>query len=92
MNSRRFIVILYVVLLASLGTAAGVMFYDAQAEYAQLKLAEAKNRRLLGEAEARLATQEQILHRLQTDPVYLEKVLRRNGYVKPDEYIFRFPE
>lgn len=92
MNSRRFIVLLYVVLLASLGTGAGVLFYDAQAELTQLRLKEAENRRLLADAEARLAAQEEILRRLQTDPVYLEKVLHKNGYSKPDEYIFRFPE
>lgn len=84
--------LIYVVLLASLGTGAGVLFYDARAELVQLRLKEAENRRLLAEAEARLAAQEEILRRLQTDPVYLEKVLRKNGYAKPDDYIFRFPE
>jgi len=91
-NSRHFILTLYVLLFAGLGTGGGILFEDAREEYQQLKLTEAKNRQLLAEAEARLAAQEEILRRLQTDPVYLEKVLRRNGYTKPEEYIFVYPE
>ncbi len=91
-NSRRLLVLLYVLLFAGLGTGAGVLFSDAWAKYRELKLVEADHRRKLAEAEARLAEQEQILKRLQTDPAFLEKVLRRNGYARPGEYIFRFED
>ena len=92
MNSHRFILLLYVVLFAGLGTGAGVLFWDAREQYNKLKLDEADHRRRLAEAEARLAEQEQILKRLQSDPAFLEKVLRRNGYAQPGEYIFRFED
>jgi cell division protein DivIC len=91
-KSRRFILLIYFVLFAGLGTGAGVLFSDAKGQYDKLKRDEANNRRRLAEAEARLAEQEQILKRLQTDPVFLEKVLRRNGYAQPGEYIFRFED
>ena len=79
-------------LFAGLGTGAGVLFSGEWAKYRELKLVEADHRRKLAEAEARLAEQEQILKRLQTDPAFLEKVLRRNGYARPGEYIFRFED
>jgi cell division protein DivIC len=91
-NSRRFIVILYVVLFAGLGAGALALFNDARKEYGQLKQAETANRRRLAEAQARLAAQEKILERLRTDPAYVEKVLRRHGYAKPGDYIFRFED
>lgn len=92
MNSRRSIVLFYVVLLAGLGTGGGVLVSDAWGEYKKLQADEAALRRRLAEAEHRLAEQEQILKRLQTDPTYLEKVLHKNGYARPDEYIFRFED
>jgi len=91
-NTRRLIATLYALLLAGLATGAGVLFYAAHEEYNQLKQAEAVSRRHLAEAEARLAAQEKILQRLQTDPAYVEKVLRRNGYAKPGEFIFRYDD
>lgn len=92
MNSRRFIVILYAVLFAGLGAGALALFNDASKEYEQLRQAGAANRRRLAEAQARLAVQEKILERLRTDPTYVEKVLRRHGYAKPGDYIFRFED
>ena len=92
MNSRRLIAVLYALLFAGLGTGAAVLFFDARAEYNQLKQAEALGRRRLAEAQARLAAQEKILKRLQTDPAYVEKVLRRNGYAKPGEYLFLYDD
>ena len=92
MNSRRLIVILYVVLFAGLGTVAAILFEDAREEYHQLKLAEAENRRHLAAAEAKLAAQEEILRRLKTDSEYLKKVLQKNGYAQPEDFIFLYPE
>ena len=90
MNSRRLIVTLYVLLFAGLGVGAGALFIDARAEYLELKQAEADGKRRLAAAQLRLAEQERILERLRSDPEYVEKVLRRLGYAKPGEYIFRF--
>ena len=47
----------------------------------------------LAAAEDALRAKELILQRLQTDPAYVEKVIRMNlHYAKPDELIFRFDE
>lgn len=90
-NSRRFITVLYVVLLSGLGVGAGALFLDARAEYNQLKQVETTNRRNLAEAEARLREQERVLQRMRTDPAYVEKVIRQKlHYARPGEVIFRF--
>lgn len=93
MNSRRFITLLYVVLLGGLGLIAVVFYLEARAEYNQLKESESAIHRRLAEKEAQLAEQKTILARLQTDPAYVEKVLRqRLHYAKPGEVIFRFED
>ena len=93
MNSRPLIVSLYVILFAGFGVGAGLLFYEAQAEYRQLKLVETASRQRLAVESARLQTQQKILERLRTDPAFVEKVLReRWGYARPGEVIFRFPE
>ncbi len=90
MTQRRLLIALYALLFVGSGVGAGALFFDAQAEYQQLKLAEAVSQRRLAEAQARLAEQEKILQRLRTDPEFVEKVLRQRGYLKPGEYIFRY--
>ena len=68
-------------------------FLDAREEYQRLKRLEAISRQRLAEAQAKLDEQEKILERLRSDPVYVEKVIRRRlGYAKPEEYIFRFED
>jgi cell division protein FtsB len=68
-------------------------FLDAREEYQRLKRLEAVSRQRLAEAQAKLDEQEKILERLRSDPVYVEKVIRRRlGYAKPEEYIFRFED
>ena len=91
MNPRQLIFSLYLVLFVGLGAGAGALFLDARDEYNHLKLTETASKRRLVEAQARLAEQEKILERLQTDPEFVEKVIRqRLGYTKPGDYIFRF--
>ena len=93
MNSRQLIAGLYVILFVGFGVVAGVMFFDARAEYNQLKLAEASSRQRLATEEARLAAQQKILERLRSDPEYVAKVLKaRWGYATPGEVIYRYPE
>ena len=93
MNPRHLIASLYVILFLGFGVGAGVLFFEARAEYHQLKLIEAASRQRLAAEEARLQAQQKILERLRTDPDFVEKTLRtRWGYAKPGEVIFRFPE
>ncbi len=90
---RRIVIALYLMVFLAIGAASGVYFLQAREEYNRLRRIEAENRRRLDEAEARLREQEKILERLRTDPVYVEKVIRRRlGYAKPDEFIFRFED
>lgn len=93
MYLRRVIVALYLLMFLGLCTASGVYFWQAREEYNRLRRIEADTRQRLAEAEARLSEQEKILERLRTDPVYVEKVIRRRlGYAKPEEFIFRFED
>lgn len=93
MNLRRVIVTVYLLLFLAIGAASGIYFLDAREEYNRLQQQEAASRRRLAEMETKLREQEKILERLRTDPVYVEKVIRRRlGYAKPEEYIFRFED
>jgi cell division protein DivIC len=92
-NSRRIIIAVYVVLLASFGAGTGALLWEAWGEYRQLKQIEAASERRLADAQTRLREQERILERLKTDPVYVEKVVRqRLNYAKPGEVHFRFED
>ncbi len=92
-NSHRLITVLYVVLFAALGLGAGVLLFEARAQYRQLKHTETEIRGRLAEAEARLHEQERILERLRTDRDFVEKVIRkRMSYARPGETIFRFED
>ena len=93
MNSRRFIFLLYIVLLTAFGVGAGALFIEARAEYAKLKQDQAASEAKLAAARMRLQDQQRILERLRTDPVFVEKVIRKElGYARPggNEVIFRF--
>ena len=90
MNSRPLIILLYLVLFAGFGAVAGVMFFEAREEYLQRKHTEAKNLRLLAEAQAQFDRQRRILERLRNDPAYVEKKLRERTYARPGDMIFRF--
>ena len=90
---RRLIIGLYLLLFLVIGAASGLYFWDTREEYERLRKLQLASEQRLAEAEARLQEQEKTLERLRTDPVYVEKVIRKRlGYAKPDEYIFRFPD
>lgn len=92
-NLRRIIVGLYWLLFAAVGIASAAFFWQTQAEYNRLLRLEATSQQRLKDAQARLAEQEKILQRLQTDPAYVEKIIRqRLLYAKPEEFIFRFEQ
>lgn len=91
MNSRRLIVLLYVVLLTGFGAGAGALLMDAQEEYGKLKKDQAASAAKLAAAKNRLQEQQRILERLRSDPTFVEKVIRNElGYARPGEVIFRF--
>jgi cell division protein DivIC len=91
MNSRRIIVLLYVVLLTVIGVGAGALLLEARAQYDKLKQDQAASEAKLQVARTRLQEQQKILERLRNDPVYVEKVIRAQlGYAQPGEVIFRF--
>jgi len=90
-NSRRAIVLLYVVLLTVFGVGTGLLFVEARGEYNALKEKQATIQRELAAARARLAEQDRFLQRLRADPVLVEKVIRqRLGYGRPGEVVYRF--
>jgi cell division protein DivIC len=90
-NSRRFIFVLYVVLLTGIGIGAGALFLDARGEYDKLKRDQAASEAKLHAARTRLKEQQRILERLRSDPVYVEKVIRHQlGYAGRKEVVFRF--
>jgi cell division protein DivIC len=90
-NTRRIIILLYVVLLTSFGLGASALFLDARAEYNALKLTQAANKAALAAARLRLQEKERVLQRLKSDPQYVEKMIRdRLKYAQPGEMIFRF--
>lgn len=93
MNSRRFIVLLYFVLLTVIAVGAGAFLIEARAEYNKLMQDQAASDAKLAAARVRLQEQQKILERLRNDPIYVEKVIRRQlGYGRPGpgEYNFRF--
>ncbi len=93
MNLRRLIIALYLLIFLGAGAASGAYLWQAREEYRRMKQIEASTRQRLAEAEVRLQEQRRILDRLQNDPAYVEKVIRRRlGYAKPDEFVFRFEE
>lgn len=93
MNLRRILISLYLALFVGAGLVSGVFLWQAHGEYSRLLRIEAASRQRLAAAEARLKEQERILDRLRNDPSYVEKVIRRRlGYVKSDEFVFRFED
>ena len=93
MNSRRLIVLLYVVLLTGFGAGAGALLLESQAEHDKLKQDQAASIAKLTAAKVRLQEQQRILERLHSDPIFVEKVIRKElGYARPGvgEVIFRF--
>lgn len=88
-------VILFFGAIVAVGILVGlaVVLKQTQAEYVRMREVEAQTRRRLAEVETRLTEQKLVLERLQTDPAFVESVIRRRlGYAKPDEFVFRFDE
>lgn len=91
MKSRRFIVLLYVVLLTLIGVGAGAFMIEARAEYDKLKKDQAAAEAQLAAARVKLEERRLTLERLRSDPDFIAKVVRNQlGYGRPDEVVFRF--
>jgi membrane protein required for beta-lactamase induction len=91
-NPRRLIPTLYIVILAVLGVGAGEVFFEMREVYNKLKHDEAASRQRLAEAQTRLAEQQRILERLRTDHEFVEKVIRKQGFAKSTDWVFKFED
>lgn len=88
---RRFLITVYALVLIALAAGSATFCLQTHSEYLRQKEVARVTEERLAVAQARLATQKQMLVRLDRDPEYVEMVIRRRlGYVKPDELIFRF--
>jgi cell division protein DivIC len=91
LNSRRLLFSAFVLLFSVLAVVVTLFFIQTRQEYVRLQAINLENKRHLTEAAAHLQEQETILRRLQTDPSYVEIIIRsRLGYGKPNELNFIF--
>jgi cell division protein DivIC len=88
---RQILIGIYAMVFVAIAVGSTTFFWQTRSEYLRQKeIARVTNERLLV-TEARLSEQQKILQRLETDPAFVETLIRRRlGYVKPDELIFRF--
>jgi cell division protein DivIC len=88
---RRLLVGFFAMLFLGVGVASGVFFWQTRQEFARLEDSRDATQRKLAEVQERLREQERVLHRLGSDPAYVERVIRRRlGYARPGEFVFRF--
>ncbi len=93
MNWSKAIYATYAVLFAVVTVWAGLFFLQMHRELTALRAQEEANRLRLAAAEAKLRDQQAYLERLRHDPDLVERLIRRKlGYVKPQEFVFRFEE
>ena len=91
MTLRRSVVAFYALLFVALTLFAGLFFLRTYAEVTGLEAQERDTRQRLAELRVHLANQEEKLHRLRTDPVYVERAIREKlGYARPEEVVYRF--
>ncbi len=93
MNWSKTINGVYAALFLAVTVWAGLFFLQMHRELTALRTQEEANRVRLAAAEAKLREQQAYLERLRHDPELVERVIRRKlGYVKPQEFVFRFEE
>jgi len=91
MTLRRSVVAFYALLFVALTLFAGLFFLRTWGEVAGLEAQERESRQRLVELRAHLAHQEEKLHRLRHDPVFVERAIREKlGYARPEETVYRF--
>jgi cell division protein FtsB len=92
-NWNKVITVVFLGLFAAVGGYAGVFFLEMNRELSQLRAQERGYQRRLAEAQEKLAAQEKYLEQLRSDPKVVEQVIRRKlGYVRGQEFVFRFEE
>lgn len=80
-------------LLVGFVAAAGAWFFEAHAEYRQLKVFEAVEEQKLSAARWALAEHQRVLERMKSDPQFVEDVIREKmKYARPGEWVFRFED
>lgn len=92
-NYSKLIQGIFWALLTALLLWAVTFFVGMHRELKTLQAQEAVNRKRLADAEAKLKQQEKYLDRLRHDPALVEQLIRQKlGYVRGDEFVFRFEE
>jgi len=87
----KFLVAALSVLLALVGVLSAFLFLQAKRELDHFKNREGELHQQLANLQVQLEAREEFLQRLQSDPDFLDRVVRqRLGYARPDELIFRF--
>lgn len=93
MNWNKVITVGFVVLFVAIGGYAGVFFLEMNRELTLLRAQEAALEKRLADARAKLDVQEKYLNQLRSDPKVVEQIIRRKlGYVRSQEFVFRFEE
>lgn len=91
MNFSKVILGIFGVAFVAVTLFAVSFFVQMHRDITALRAQEAASRRRLAEAEAKLATQTKYLDQLRHDPVLVERLIRQKlGYVKGEEFVFRF--
>ena len=84
---------MFVALFLAVAVWAGVFFLQMHRDLSVLRAQEAANQRRLNEAQTKLDAQRKYLDELRHDPEVVEAVIRRKlGYIRGQEFIFRFED
>lgn len=93
MNFSKLVQGIFIVVFAAIVLWGITFFVQMQRELKALRAQEAANQKRLNEAEAKLKEQETYLYRLKNDPSLVEQLIRRKlGYVRGEEFVFRFED
>lgn len=93
MNWNKIITVAFLLLFVVIGGYAAVFFLEMNRELTLLRGQEAAYQQKLADAQAKLAAQEKYLAELRGNPRVVEEVIRKKlGYVREQEFIFRFED
>lgn len=93
MNWNKVITVIFLLLFVVIGGYAAVFFLEMNRELTLLRGQETAYQQKLADAQARLAAQEKHLAELRGNPRVVEEVIRKKlGYVREQEFIFRFED
>lgn len=93
MKWHKLITGIFAALFVGVAVWAGVFFLQLHRDLSAVRAQEAANKQRLAELREKLAVQEKYLNQLRHDPALVESVIRKKlGYVKAEEFIFRFED